>query len=177
MDLIKNIPQGTSLIIGGSRGIGRATALLLALEGFPVAIGFRDNTQAADTTVNQVRALGAYAEAFRVDTGNPEDIEALFKNIDHRMPPLKAVVNSAAGGLVSKVADLEVESVERLIAVNVAGVILCCREAVRRMSKSGGGAGGAIVNVSSMASTIGGRPGSTVYAASKAAVDTFTVGL
>lgn len=167
----------TCLIVGGGRGIGRAAALLLAREGVPVAIGYRNNTEAAQATVDEIRVLGAEASAFRVDTGTPEDIESLFVEVDCRMPPLGGLVNSAGIGMSSKVADLETERVERLIAVNVIGVMLCCREAIRRMSLSRGGAGGAIVNVSSMASTIGGRPKSTVYAASKGAVDVFTTGL
>ena len=167
----------TCLIVGGSRGIGRATALLVARGGSPVAIGYRSDTRAAEATVDEIGALGAEAAAFRVDTGTPGDVESLFADVERRMPALGGLVNSAGIGMSSKVADLDAESVERLIAVNVIGVMLCCREAVRRMSLSRGGAGGAIVNVSSMASTIGGRPTSTVYAASKGAVDVFTTGL
>ena len=167
----------TCLIVGGSRGIGRATALLLARQGTPVAIGFRANSKAAETTVEQIRVLGTEAAAFQVDTGRPEDIASLFIDVDRRMHPLGSLVNSAGISMSSKVADLDAERVERLLAVNVIGVMLCCREAVRRMSLEHGGAGGSIVNVSSMAATIGGRPGSTVYAASKGAVDVFTTGL
>jgi NAD(P)-dependent dehydrogenase (short-subunit alcohol dehydrogenase family) len=166
----------TCLIVGGSRGIGRATALLLAGQGTPVAIGFRTNLQAAESTVDQIRRLGTDAAAFQVDTGRPEDIASLFVDVDRRMPPLGSLVNSAGISMSRKVADLDAERVERLLAVNVVGVMLCCREAVRRMSLEHGGAGGSIVNVSSMAATIGGRPGNTVYAASKGAVDVFTTG-
>lgn len=167
----------TCLVVGGSRGIGRATALLLADLGTPVAIGFRDNVEAAASTVGQIQDLGVEAMAFQVDTGRATDIASLFADVDRRMPPLGSLVNSAGIGMSRKVADLDADQVERLLAVNVLGVMLCCREAVRRISLDHGGRGGSIVNVSSMAATIGGRPRSTVYAASKAAVDVFTTGL
>lgn len=167
----------TCLVVGGSRGIGRATALLLADLGTPVAIGFRDNVEAAASTVGQIQDLGVEAMAFQVDTGSATDIASLFADVDRRMPPLGSLVNSAGVGMSRKVADLDGDQVERLLAVNVLGVMLCCREAVRRISLNHGGRGGSIVNVSSMAATIGGRPRSTVYAASKAAVDVFTTGL
>ena len=170
-------PARTCLIVGGSRGIGRATALLVARGGSPVAVGYRKDATAAEATVEEIRALGVEASAFRVDTGTLGDVESLFGDVERRMPPLGGLVNSAGIGMSSKVADLDAARVERLIAVNVVGVMMCCREAVRRMSLSRGGVGGAIVNVSSMASTIGGRPRSTVYAASKGAVDVFTTGL
>jgi NAD(P)-dependent dehydrogenase (short-subunit alcohol dehydrogenase family) len=102
----------------------------------------------------------------------------MFRAVDEHLGPLSALVNSAGtnGGPETRVADLDQAGLERLFAVNVIGTMLCCREAVRRMSTAHGGAGGAIVNVSSMAATIGGRPGRSVYAASKGAIDSFTVG-
>lgn len=121
----------TCLVVGGSRGIGRAVALRLAGEGSPIAVGFLANADAAVATVHQIRALGGEAEAFQVDTGSPEAVESLFVDVDRRMPPLGGVVNSAGIGMSRSVVDLEAEQVERLLAVNVVGVILCCREAVR----------------------------------------------
>jgi NAD(P)-dependent dehydrogenase (short-subunit alcohol dehydrogenase family) len=103
----------------------------------------------------------------------------MFRTVDDRLGPLTALVNSAGinGGPETPVAELEQAPLERLMAVNVIGTMLCCREAVRRMSTAAGGAGGAIVNVSSMAATIGGREGRTAYAASKGAIDSFSIGL
>jgi NAD(P)-dependent dehydrogenase (short-subunit alcohol dehydrogenase family) len=149
---------GTLLITGGSRGIGAATARLAARKGYAVAINYR----------------AAQGQA----VASQDQVEAMFRAVDS-FGPLTALVNSAgiAVGTQTKVADFEQRALERMLAVNVIGTMLCCREAVRRMSIRFGGQGGAIVNVSSMAATIGGRPGRTCYAASKGAVDSFTIGL
>ena len=115
--------------------------------------------------------------AVQADVASQEQVEAMFREVD-AFGPLAALVNSAGITVAAqtKVADLEQVSLERMLAVNVIGTMLCCREAVRRMSTRFGGEGGAIVNVSSMAAAIGGRPGRTAYAASKGAIDSFTIG-
>jgi NAD(P)-dependent dehydrogenase (short-subunit alcohol dehydrogenase family) len=170
----------TILITGGTRGIGAAVAKLAAAAGYAVALGYRTDHRAAEALVSQLVAEGRTAVAVAADISSEVGVEHLFAETDRRLPgsPLAGLVTSAGisgpGGAVREVSE---KGIANVLAANVIGTILCCREAIRRMARSRGGAGGAIVNVSSMASTIGGRPGRTVYAASKAAVDAFTVGL
>jgi NAD(P)-dependent dehydrogenase (short-subunit alcohol dehydrogenase family) len=170
---------GTVLITGGSRGIGAATARLAARHGYAVAINYRAETKSAEALVNDLLGEGGQVVAIRADVAQQDQVRRLFREVDERLGRLSALVNAAGitGGPATKVADLEQAVLERLLAVNVIGTMLCCREGVRRMSTARGGAGGAIVNVSSMAAAIGGRPGRSPYAASKAAIDSFTIGL
>jgi len=165
------------LITGGSRGIGAATARLAAKKGYAVAINYRAAQDQAEALVAEIRRDGGRAIAVGADVASQEDVEAMFREVD-AFGALGALVNSAGITVEAqtKVADLEQASLERMLAVNVIGTMLCCREAVRRMSTRFGGKGGAIVNVSSMAAAIGGRPGRTAYAASKGAIDSFTIG-
>ncbi len=170
--------DGVLLITGGGRGIGAATARLAAAEGARVAVHYRARRDAAEALVAEIAAAGGEAAAFAADVAEEAEVVALFAAVEERLGPLTALVNSA--GLspgASRVADFEAAPLRRLMAVNVVGTMLCCREAVRRMSRERGGAGGAIVNVSSMAAVTGGRGGGSHYAASKAAVDAFTIGL
>jgi NAD(P)-dependent dehydrogenase (short-subunit alcohol dehydrogenase family) len=171
--------SGVLLITGGSRGIGAATARLAAARGYAVAINYRAEAEKAVALVGEIEAAGGRAVAVQADVSRQDEVERLFREIDERLGRATALVNAAGinGGPPTRVAELEQGALERLLAVNVIGTMLCCREAVRRMSTAHGGAGGAIVNVSSMGATIGGRPGRSAYAASKAAVDSFTVGL
>lgn len=169
---------GVLSITGGGRGIGAAAARLAAVEGYRVAVNYRVRQEAAEALVAEIAAAGGEADAFAADVAEDAEVVALFDAVEDRLGRLTALVNSA--GLspgTSRVADFEVAPLQRLMAVNVVGTMLCCREAVRRMSTERGGAGGAIVNVSSMAAVTGGRPGGSHYAASKAAVDAFTIGL
>jgi len=142
-------------------------------------VNYRARQDAAESLVAEIEAAGGRALAVRADVAEQVQVERMFQTVDERLGPITALVNSAGidGGAPTRVADLQQPALERLLTVNVIGTMLCCREAVRRMSTASGGAGGAIVNVSSMAATIGGRPGRSAYAASKAAVDAFTVGL
>jgi NAD(P)-dependent dehydrogenase (short-subunit alcohol dehydrogenase family) len=167
---------GTLLITGGSRGIGAATARLAARQGYAVAINFRAAQEQAEAMVAAIEKEGGRALAVQADVASQDQVEAMFRAAD-ALGPLTGLVNSAGISLVAPTADLEQGPLERLLAINVIGTMLCCREAVRRMSTRRGGQGGAIVNVSSMAATIGGRPGRTAYAASKGAIDSFTRGL
>jgi NAD(P)-dependent dehydrogenase (short-subunit alcohol dehydrogenase family) len=171
--------SGVLLITGGSRGIGAATARLAARQGYAVAINYRAEAEGAAALVGEIEATGARAIAVQADVSRQDEVEHLFRELDGRLGLLTALVNAAGidGGQPTLVTDLQQAELERLLAVNVIGTMLCCREAVRRMSTARGGTGGAIVNVSSMAATIGGRPGRSAYAASKAAVDSFTIGL
>ena len=169
---------GVLLITGGSRGIGAATARLAARQGYRVAINYRTNGENADALLEEIRAARGEALAVQADVAVEDQVTRLFREVDERLGPLAALVNSAGidGGPETKVADLQGAALDRLFAVNVIGTMLCCREAARRMSTVHGGAGGAVVNVSSMAATIGGRPGRSAYAASKGAIDSFTIG-
>lgn len=166
------------LITGGSRGIGAATALLAASRGYAVAVSYLRDEGAAASVVDEIRAHGGVALAIAADVSREEDVVRLFQTVDGALGPIAALVNNA--GVVDRQARLEdmtAARVQRILSTNVVGSFLCAREAVRRMSTLRGGKGGAIVNVSSRASQLG-SPGEYIdYAASKAAVDTLTIGL
>ena len=169
--------NSVAIVTGGSRGIGRATALAAAKRGYKVVVGYASNKAAADEVVATIEASNGKAIAVKCDVGVEADILHLFKEAD-KFGKLGALVNNA--GVVDKTARVDEMSAERLVRmmnINVVGSILCAREAVKRMSTTHGGAGGVIVNISSVAATLG-SPGLYVdYAASKGAIDTFTVGL
>lgn len=168
----------TLLITGGSRGIGAATALLAAQHGYAVAVNYTANSLAADEVVRQIRAGGGQAIAVQADVGVEAQVLAMFNTVDAKLGPLSALVNNAGVvDVAARVDEMSVERLRRMFDINVLGSFLCAREAVKRMSTRHGGTGGAIVNVSSVAARLGG-PGQYVdYAASKGAIDTFTVGL
>jgi NAD(P)-dependent dehydrogenase (short-subunit alcohol dehydrogenase family) len=165
------------LVTGASRGIGAAVAIMGAKAGFAVAVNYRSDSDAADRIVARIRAEGGIAEPMAADVGEERDILRLFQEVD-RMGRLAGLVNNA--GVVdmrARVDEMTSERIERMFRINVAGSILCAREAIKRMSTKHGGQGGAIVNLSSAAARLG-APGQYVdYAASKAAIDTFTIGL
>lgn len=167
-----------ALVSGASRGIGRATALLLAQEGYTVAVNYYRQRDAADEVVTAIQALGGKAFVVQADISDESQVEAMFARIDEEGLPLTALVNNA--GILfqqSRVEALSAARINQVLATNVTGYFLCCREAVKRMSTQHGGQGGAIVNVSSAAARLG-SPGEYVdYAASKGAVDTLTTGL
>jgi NAD(P)-dependent dehydrogenase (short-subunit alcohol dehydrogenase family) len=169
--------RGVAVVTGGSRGIGAATATLLATRGWHVCVGFHTAADAAATVVARCLSTGVRAAAVRADVAEPAGVDALFTAADG-LGRVTALVNNA--GIVAPVARVEEmtpERIDRLLRVNVLGSFLCAGAAVRRMSTRHGGAGGAIVNVSSRAAQLG-SPGEYVdYAASKGAVDTLTVGL
>ena len=166
------------LITGGSRGIGAATALLAARQGYAVAVNYASNSLAADEVVRQIRQSGGQAMAVQADVAVEAQVVAMFEKIDARFGRLSALVNNA--GVVdqtTRVDAITLPRLQRMFEINVFGSFLCAREAVRRMSTRHGGAGGAIVNVSSAAARLG-SPGQYVdYAAAKGAIDTFTIGL
>ena len=168
----------TLLITGASRGIGAATALLAAQRGYAVAVNYTANSLAADEVVRQIRQGGGQAMAVRADVAVEAEVLEMFARVDAKFGPLGALVNNA--GVVdrtTRVEDLDLARLRRMFEVNVFGSILCAREAVKRMSTRRGGAGGAIVNLSSVAARLG-APGQYVdYAAAKGAIDAFTVGL
>jgi NAD(P)-dependent dehydrogenase (short-subunit alcohol dehydrogenase family) len=166
------------IITGGSRGIGRAAALACAARGFRVVVGYASNKEAADEVVAAIEGKNGKAIAVKCDVGEESDILNMFAAAD-KFGTLGALVNN--GGIVGKsgvrVDEMSAERIQRVMAVNVTGSILCAREAVKRMSTKHGGKGGVIVNISSVAAKLGSANTYVDYAASKAAIDTFTVGL
>ncbi|MFK3662646.1 SDR family oxidoreductase [Scandinavium sp. NPDC088450] len=170
--------MGIALVTGASRGIGRATALQLAQEGYTVAVNYHHNIKAATQVVNEIVERGGKAFTVRADISDEAQVLAMFEALDREGEPLSALVNNA--GILfqqSTIEGLSAERINRVLSTNVTGYFLCCREAVKRMSHKHGGKGGAIVNVSSAASRLG-SPGEYVdYAASKGAVDSLTIGL
>ncbi|MEU7870865.1 glucose 1-dehydrogenase [Dactylosporangium sp. NPDC049140] len=165
--------EHVTVVTGGSRGIGAATCLRLARDGHRIAVGYRSNAHAAEQVVAGVRAAGADAVAVRADTSAEDDVLALFDAAAQRLGPVTGLVNNAGiASPLGPLADLDTGELRRVMDVNVIGAFLCARQAARVMT-----AGGAIVNVSSTAATLG-SPGNYVhYAASKAAVDALTLGL
>jgi NAD(P)-dependent dehydrogenase (short-subunit alcohol dehydrogenase family) len=165
------------IITGGSRGIGRATALAAAARGYRVCIGYATNEAAAQSAIAAIEAKNGKAMAARCDVGSEKDILDLFKAAD-RFGTLGALVNNAGiVGTTSRVDAMSAERIQRMMAVNVTGSILCAREAVKRMSTRHGGKGGVIVNLSSVAAKLGSPNTYVDYASSKGAIDSFTVGL
>ena len=166
------------LVTGGSRGIGAATARAAARTGYKVAINYVNDAKAADALAKEIRKTGGTAVAIKADVAREDEIVRLFMTVDHEFGRLTHLVNNAGiTGRAGRIADVDAGALGRVIAVNVIGAILVAREAVRRMSTARGGKGGAIVNLSSMAAVLG-APGEWVgYAASKGAIDSFTVGL
>jgi NAD(P)-dependent dehydrogenase (short-subunit alcohol dehydrogenase family) len=169
--------NGVLLVTGGSRGIGAAVAVLAARQGFDVAVNYREDERAAASIVDSVRSQGVRALAIKADVASETEVVRLFQAVD-TFGQLAVLVNNAGitGGF-SRVADLTAAALGRTLAVNVYGAILCAREAVRRLSTVWGGSGGTIVNVSSIAARLGGAGEWVHYAASKGAIDSFTIGL
>lgn len=168
----------TAIVTGGSRGIGAAIAKQLGRAGYNVAVNFTADREAALRVAAEVVRSGSRAVAIQADVSREEDVLRLFQTAERELGPIRALVNNAGitGGL-SRVANIESVMLARMLAVNVTGTILCAREAVKRMSTSAGGQGGGIVNISSLAARTGGSGEWVAYAASKGAVDSFTIGL
>ena len=166
------------LITGASRGIGAATARLAAKRGYDVGVNFHSDQASADAVVRDIQAAGGQAIAIQADISQEAEVLRMFEVCDERLGRLQAFVNNA--GILdqqARVVDLDAERINRILATNVTGAFVCAREAVKRLSTSNGGTGGAIVNVSSAAARTG-SPGEYVdYAASKAALDALTKGL
>lgn len=171
------------LVTGGGRGIGAATALLAGQRGYAVAVNYAADATSAASVVERICADGGQALAVQADVSDEAQVLAMYARIDQELGPLTALVNNA--GVVDSTQRLEDQSLarwQRMFAINVFGTMLCAREAVKRMSTKhgepyGGGQGGAIVNVSSVAAHIGGAGQYVDYAAAKGAVDVFTLGL
>jgi NAD(P)-dependent dehydrogenase (short-subunit alcohol dehydrogenase family) len=170
--------NGTLVVTGGSRGIGAAIAKLAAEQGFSVAVNFATGQAEARSIAEQIISDGGRACAVQADVACEEDVVRLFEVASRELGPVKALVNNAAitGGF-SRVESISAKTLAQVMAVNVTGAILCAREAVRRMSTRHGGTGGAIVNISSRAAQTGSAGEWVHYAASKGAIDSFTIGL
>lgn len=166
------------LITGGSRGIGAATAVLAAEKGWNVVISYRSQEDKARAVVTQIEAMGQKGLAIKSDVGSEAEVIALFEKIDKEFGRLDALVNNA-GVLETActVVEMSVARLQRVFNVNVVGSFVCAQQAIKRMALSNGGKGGSIVNLSSAASRLGSANEFVDYAASKGAIDTFTVGL
>ncbi|MBM7048960.1 MULTISPECIES: SDR family oxidoreductase [Rhizobium] len=166
------------LVTGGSRGIGAAVSVAAAQHGWAVAVNYASNKDAAEAVVATIRDAGGDAIAIAGDVGKPEGIKSIFATIDSHFGRLDGLVNNAGiVGVIQRLDEMTPERLDRMFRVNITGSMLAAAEAVRRMSTRHGGKGGVIVNVSSLAATLGGGGQYVDYAASKGAIDTFTVGL
>ena len=165
------------LITGASSGIGAATAILAAERGYDVVITYLSNRAQAEAVAQKIIALGRRALSVQADVGIESDVLNLFAQIDQHFGRIDVLVNNAAILRQKLFRDIQVTELEKLFAVNVIGSFICAREAIKRMSKNNGGAGGSIVNISSIASRFGSPFEYVDYAASKGAIDTFTMGL
>ena len=166
------------IVTGGGRGIGACTARLAASRGYAVCVNYLRNQNAAVAVANEIRQHGGSAIAVQADVSVESEVAALFESVEQKLGRPDALVNNAARlELQMRVEEMDAARLHRMFATNAIGTMLCAREAVRRMSLRNGGAGGSIVNVSSGAAKYG-SPGEYVdYAATKGAVETFTVGL
>lgn len=165
------------VITGGSRGIGASTALLAAQAGYRIVVNYASNAQAADEIVKKVEALGSKAIAVQGDVASEADIIALFEAADS-FGQLSALINNA--GVIlhpMPLVEMSAERIEKSFRINVLGSYLCAREAIKRMARSRGGAGGAIINLTSAAAKLGSPKENVDYAGTKGAIDSFTVGL
>lgn len=167
-----------AIITGGGRGIGAAVSRLAARDGYDVCINYAQDAASAAAVVEACRAIGRRAIAVKADIARPEDVEAMFEACDRELGPVSLLVNNAGVvGTATTVAELPDTALRETFEVNVYGSIFCARAAIHRMSTARGGTGGVIINVSSIAANLG-SPGEYVhYAASKGAIDSFTIGL
>ena len=169
--------SGVAIVTGGSRGIGRATAILLAERGYDLVVNYQSNTEAAADTVAAVNGQGRQAVAVKGDVGNEADVAAIFAAAD-QLGRLTALVNNA--GVIDapqRLDEMDLSRLDRMFRINLTGSFLCACEAVKRMSTRHGGQGGGIVNLSSAAAVLAGAGQDLDYAAAKAGIDIFTLGL
>ena len=171
-------PARILLVTGGSRGIGAATAVHAARAGWDVAINYTRDAQAAEAVAGEVRALGSRALVVQADVADEAQVLAMFAAVDAALGPVTGLVNNAGVvDLPARVDEMSLQRLQRMWAINITGTFVCTREALKRMSRRHGGPGGAIVNLSSAAARLGAPNQYVDYAASKGAIDTFTLGL
>jgi NAD(P)-dependent dehydrogenase (short-subunit alcohol dehydrogenase family) len=170
--------MGTIIITGGSRGIGAATARLAAVRGYSVAVNYLRGADAAEKVAADIRHGGGSAAAIQADVAEEAEVTELFAEAEKKLGPLSALVNNAGitGGF-ARADEVSECMLTRLFATNVIGAMICAREAVLRLSTRYGGSGGSIINISSQAAVIGGADEWAHYAATKGAINTFTIGL
>jgi NAD(P)-dependent dehydrogenase (short-subunit alcohol dehydrogenase family) len=169
---------GIMMITGAGRGIGRATAILAARAGYDVCINYAEDVTSAEDTCAECAETGVAVTTFKANVADPSDVRALFSHCDNTLGPVTALINNA--GIIGrsvKLADLDSSVLLDTFAVNLHGAIYCCQEAIQRMSTKLGGNGGAIVNITSAAAVTGSPNEYVHYAASKAALETLTIGL
>ncbi len=167
-----------TIVTGGSRGIGAATAKLLAIHGHAVCVNYVSNADAASAVVGEIEASGGRAIAVQADTAVEADVLRMFETVDKELGTLTGLVNNAGtNGRRTRVDDLQPDEIRQLLDINVLGCIICAREAVKRMSTTHGGQGGAIVNVSSGSANLGNPGIGVLYATSKGALNSFSTGL
>ena len=165
------------VVTGGSRGIGASIARLAGKAGYRVAVNYVSNAQAAQAVVSDIAGAGGEAIAVQADVGYQDQVRQLFAGIDARLGKADILVNNAGILGSCRIEDMEAGTLESMFRANVFSMYYCAREAVRRMSPRHGGRGGAIINLSSVASRLGGLAGGSHYAATKGAIDTFTLAL
>jgi len=165
------------VVTGGSRGIGAAIARLAAAAGYKIAVNYVRNAQAAEAVVQAIREDGAEAIAVRADVGDENEVGRMFAEVDAKLGRVDVLVNNAGVLASRRVEDMDTAAVTDIFRANVFSMFYCSREAVRRMSPTHGGQGGAIVNMSSVASRLGGLAGGSAYAATKGAIDSFSLAL
>jgi len=170
--------RGLALVTGGSRGIGRATCLRLAQDGYAVGVGYAHGADDAHEVIGAIRNGGGRAEAFQLDVAEPAAVSAFFADAEAALGPLRVLVaNAGILGDERRIDEQEPQALRRLLDVNVLGTMLCAQAAIRRLSSRHGGAGGTIVLLTSVAARLGGLSGLVAYAASKGAIQTLAHGL
>ena len=165
------------LVTGASRGIGAEIAVLAAEQGFRVGVNYNSSEAAAQQVVERIRAAGSEAVALKADVSRPDEVARLFAQLDERFGRLDVLVNNAGVLANFRITEVDASNVAAIYAANVFSAYYCAGEAARRMSRSRGGAGGVIVNMSSVAARLGGLAGGTAYAGTKGAIDSFNLAL
>jgi len=168
---------GVLIVTGGGRGIGAAIARAASRQGYKVCVNYSRAEGDAEAVASEIRAMGTDALAVKADVSREDDVAAMFETVDDRLGPVTVLVNNAGILQHSRIDELDRNELRRVFAVNVEGMVMSAREAVKRMSTKHRGKGGVIVNVSSASARTGGGPGNVIYATSKGAIDAFTLGL
>lgn len=168
---------GVMLVTGGSRGIGAAIARRAARSGYDVCVNYARARNRAEDVVRDIEAMGRRAIAVQADVAEEGDVQKMFAAVDGALGPVTALVNNAGVDYETRIGDFDLAGLQRVYAVNVVGAFLAAREAIERMSTDRNGKGGVIVNIGSIGARYGGLPGDVIYASSKGAIDTFTMGL